>query len=136
MKLAVRGGSWLGATEVKVEISGFWSDSLDGLHIKRGWEKVETLRRDQVQGLEQVTEEKFAAWGKKAVVGTLGAVALGPVGLVAGALIAGNKKKWLALLTFKDSRKLVLECNPDQYRALWSLLGEPEVARVENGPSV
>ena len=55
---------------------------------------------------EEIDIER-ANMGDAALLGVIGAVALGPLGLLAGGALGGFNKKKLFVVKFKDGRKLV-----------------------------
>ena len=64
--------------------------------------------------VEILNEESSKSFFGSAGVGLIGAAALGPLGLVAGALAGGNKKSGVFGITFKQNEeeiKLVLKTN-------------------------
>lgn len=67
----------------------------------------ETILVSKLASVEPASEERV-----KKVLGTVGwgaagALMLGPLGLLAGVLIGGNKKEVTFIATFKDGRKLL-----------------------------
>ncbi len=74
-----------------------------------GMIKHDIISFTEIAQFEVITEEN-----KKSIAGTLGwgavgAVALGPLGLLAGVLGGGNKKVRVIAITFNDGRKVLLK---------------------------
>jgi hypothetical protein len=78
------------------------------------WPKDETFHwspeqipMSEIEILEQASEENVKKIGRTVLWGLAGAVALGPVGLLAGLLLGGKKTEITFFTKFKDGRKLV-----------------------------
>jgi hypothetical protein len=67
----------------------------------------EQIPMSQIEILEQASEENVKKIGVSLGWGLAGAVALGPVGLLAGLLLGGKKTEITFFSKFKDGRKLV-----------------------------
>ena len=70
-------------------------------------DKTEKINIDQVEVLEIANEENVKNLGGAVGWGVAGAVLLGPVGLLAGALLGGKGKKVTFVCKFKDGRKFM-----------------------------
>jgi hypothetical protein len=82
------------------------------------WPRFETIDINQVLDFEKATEESVKkVWGTVAG-GALGAIALGPLGLLAGVLVGGNRKEVVFICKFKDGRKLMAKCKSKSYKAI------------------
>jgi len=71
----------------------------------------------EAESFEEVDIERVNS-GDAALLGVLGAVALGPLGLLAGGVLGGLNKKKLFVIEFKDGRKLVGKANKSAYKNL------------------
>lgn len=60
----------------------------------------------EAKSFEEVDVERVNS-GDAALLGVVGAVALGPLGLLAGGVLGGLNKKKLFVITFQDGRRLV-----------------------------
>jgi uncharacterized membrane protein len=90
------------------------------------WMPTSTFRHEsipvtQVGSVELVTEDNKASVLGKAAWGAAGGLLLGPLGLVVGALAGGNKRVRLASIVFKDGRKALVQCKPDELKVLLSI---------------
>lgn len=99
-KVKVHAGDWASGSEHSF---GFGSFSLRG-HGK--W-LPETVRADRLVNLEVASEENVKRLGGAAGWGAVGALALGPVGLLAGVVMGGNKKDVTFIAEFDDGRKML-----------------------------
>ena len=66
----------------------------------------------------EVTEENRAKYGYKIAAGALGAILLGPIGLLIGALGAGSSKVIHLAVSLKDGRGFTVEVEPKE----WALI--------------
>jgi hypothetical protein len=67
----------------------------------------ETIPINQLETVEVASEESVKKIGGTIGWGAAGALVLGPVGLLAGLLLGGNKKEITFVAKFKDGRKLL-----------------------------
>ena len=67
----------------------------------------ESIPAKNLEELEIASEESVKKIGGTLGWGAVGAVALGPVGLLAGLLLGGKKKEVTFVAKFKDGRKLL-----------------------------
>ncbi|MDD2466955.1 MAG: hypothetical protein PHI97_23415 [Desulfobulbus sp.] len=67
----------------------------------------ETIPATNLDDLEVASEESVKKIGGTVGWGAVGAIALGPVGLLAGLLLGGKKKEVTFVARFKDGRKLL-----------------------------
>lgn len=74
--------------------------------------------RGNVASVEMVTEENKKKFASAAGLGVLGAVALGPIGLLAGVLAGGNKKEICFACHLKDGKKFMAVADSKTYQAL------------------
>lgn len=84
------------AIEIAIQKSGF---------------SFEKLPIDQVETVEILTENNKSSILGKAGWGTVGAIALGPIGLLAGVLGGGNRKERIMVVKFKDGRSAMIKGN-------------------------
>jgi len=65
------------------------------------------LNKQNVEKVEMLTEESKKKFMGAAGLGIVGAFALGPLGLIAGALAGGNKKEVCFACYLKDGKKFM-----------------------------
>ena len=68
--------------------------------------------------LYPVSEERVKQFGGAAAFGAAGAVLFGPVGLLAGVLLGGNKTRCGFIAVFKDGTRALLEMDSGLYKKL------------------
>ena len=109
-----------------------YSGSFGARSITWGWGKDKTIDlRKQVDSVEIVTEESKKKFMGTAGWGLAGAIALGPLGLIAGALAGGNKKEVCFACHLKDGRKFMAVTDPKTYQEIAGLAlhsGKAEIA--------
>lgn len=71
-----------------------------------GW-KMDNVPVSEIETLDIATEENVKKVAGTVGWGVAGAAILGPVGLLAGLLVGGNKKKVTFVLKLKDGRKIL-----------------------------
>ncbi len=91
------------------------------LSVMKGME-METFNKYHIASIDMVNEETKNSVLAKAGWGAAGAVVLGPLGLLAGVLGGGNKRKTVVSVVLKDGRKALLECDPKTLKKLLSLM--------------
>lgn len=74
-----------------------------------GWLKSYPITKDNVEKIELVTAEQSRDVGSSVARGLVGGVLLGPVGLVAGALLGKDSKINRFEITYKDGDKSLVE---------------------------
>jgi len=67
----------------------------------------EALKLTDIKSVEEASEESVKRVGGTVGWGVAGAVALGPVGLLAGLLLGGKGKDITFVAEFKDGRKML-----------------------------
>ena len=91
----------------------------DGLFIEKsaGLFKTEKINiTGNLALLEQVTEENKTSILKKAGWGTVGALALGPIGLAAGLWLTGKSKEICIACELKSGEKFVATVDNDAFK--------------------
>ena len=78
----------------------------------------EQIPIEELEAVEIATEESIKKIGGTIGWGVAGALILGPVGLLAGLLLGGNKKKVTFVAKFKDGRKLFASTDSKTYTKL------------------
>ncbi len=68
---------------------------------------AETIHSNQLEEVAIASEESVKKIGGTVGWGAVGALALGPVGLLAGVILGGNKKEVTFVAKFKDGRKML-----------------------------
>lgn len=81
----------------------------------------QVLLSGHVERVELVTEENKKSFVGSAGWGLVGAAALGPLGLIAGALAGGNKKEICFSCYLKDGRKFMAIADNKSYQMVASL---------------
>ena len=74
---------------------------------KAGTWKPETIPITKLKSVETASEESVKRIGGAVGWGAVGALALGPVGLLAGMLLGGKGKDVTFVAEFKDGRKIL-----------------------------
>lgn len=77
--------------------------------------------KDKIIKCEQITEENKNKVFAKAGWATLGAIALGPFGLLAGLLMGGKTKNIVVAIKLLDGREFLAECDLATYKKLYSI---------------
>jgi hypothetical protein len=85
----------------------FGGNSIKGLNSWKGKEKL-YKNKEEILSCSVVSENNKASILGKAGWGTVGAVALGPIGLLAGVLAGGNKKEIALAIEFNDGSKVMI----------------------------
>ena len=103
----VIGGDWPKAkvAEIRTTLSG----KPKSITLRKGFLRKDRLPVKEVATVEIVTQQNETSAGGKVAWGTAGALALGPVGLLAGAMIGGNHNLTTLLVRFKDGRAALLQ---------------------------
>lgn len=84
--------------------------------------KRETVKLNPlIQSVELVTEENKTSFVGKAGLGLVGAVALGPLGAIAGLLAGGNSKEVCFMCTLKDGKKFMAIADSKTYQKFLAL---------------
>lgn len=78
----------------------------------KSWWKLERVAPSQIVEFKIVTEDNIKTISGTLGWGTAGALALGPVGLLAGLLLGGKKKHVAFFCRFADGRKLMAKSEP------------------------
>lgn len=87
-----------------------------------GFGKDKTVNlKNNISKVEQVTEESKKKFIGSAGWGLVGGLALGPLGLIAGALAGGNKKEICFACFLKDGRKFMAISDPKTYQKITRL---------------
>jgi hypothetical protein len=87
-----------------------------GLTISTGWFSSDRVKLNgHIKSLDVVTEENKQNLLAKAGWGTLGAVALGPIGLIAGLFMGGKSKATVFLCVLDDGRRFMAEADAKTY---------------------
>jgi hypothetical protein len=91
-----------------------------GYHPKPTWSNLQIRPTEILTGniatVEQVTDENKKNFVGAAGWGLVGAVALGPLGLLAGVLAGGNRKEVCFACTLKDGRRFLAIADSATYQ--------------------
>lgn len=105
--MKILGGDWpAGHPAVIKKGFGF---KIEGLLLFRGAFSKDLIPLDRIESAELVTQENQTSVIGKMGWGAVGAVALGPLGLLAGVLGGGNRSMMVMAIKFKDGRKVLLQ---------------------------
>lgn len=74
----------------------------------------------KIKNVEIITEENQKKFVGAAGWGLVGGLALGPLGLIAGILAGGNKKKMLVACELKSGEKFIAEVDSKLYQSILS----------------
>lgn len=88
--------------------------------------------KDNIAKVEQITEQNKTKVLSKAGWTTLGAVALGPVGLLAGLLFGGNTKYICMAVKLKSGQEFLAECDLQTYQKFYDAYLETRRATEES----
>lgn len=83
--------------------------------------KSYTFTSNDIESVELATEESAVRLGGAAGWGTVGAIALGPVGLLAGLVLGGKGKDITFIVLFKDGRKMLATTDSKTYTKIQAL---------------
>lgn len=117
--MKVLAGDWKAGDLATFRVSAFGNKPK--FLIMPGRFPYERIDFDKIKSIDHVTDENKTSVMGKAAWGAAGAVLLGPVGLLAGVLGGGNVQKRVVSMEFTDGRKVLLECTPDDFKALLSV---------------
>ena len=107
MALKVLGGDFPQNGAVVIDES--FTRKVRGLRISTGFLSSVGYTAEEVVSVQQVTQENSRSLMSKAGWGAVGAVALGPVGLLAGLLGAGNRTSLVLAVEFKDGKRALIQ---------------------------
>lgn len=79
------------------------------------WGGLISFPCSDVEEVTVATEDSVKKFGGAAGWGAVGALALGPVGLLAGVILGGNKKEVTFVARFKDGRKFLATVDSKTY---------------------
>ena len=115
--MKVIGGGLPNGTEISSSIFGSYT-----LTVPEGFFKSRKISlNDHLSAVEHLTEEnKYSILGK-AGWGTLGAIALGPVGLLAGLVLGGNSKELCCACKLDTGEEFLVSCDTEECQKLKSL---------------
>lgn len=104
----------------KSYLSNIWGEIYINFNsFKFPYAKPLDITKD-IKGIEIITEETKKKFLGAAGWGAVGAIALGPLGAVAGILAGGNKKEMLIACELKDGKKFIAEVDSKLYKKLLS----------------
>lgn len=83
--------------------------------------KAHSFLKDDIEEVTLANEESVKRIGGTVGWGTLGALTLGPVGLLAGLLLGGKGKDVTFVLKLKDGRKILATVDSKSYTKLYAL---------------
>lgn len=86
-----------------------------GLPKPGGWGALENFSEKLLTDVELASEESVKKLGGTVGWGVVGAVALGPVGLLAGLLLGGKGKEVTFVAKFKDGKKFLATTDSKTY---------------------
>lgn len=84
-------------------------DAKNTAQICYGWMKTYPIAKENVEKIDLLTAEQSRDMGSTVARGLVGGVLLGPVGLVAGALLGKDSNINRFEITYKDGEKSLIE---------------------------
>ena len=115
MMIDVLGGDF-GETMATTKTS--FSGKLIELIVVKGFLKSEKISSGQIRNVEQVSEENKTSLLKGAKWAAVGGLLAGPLGVLAGGLLGGKKRKVLYTITLSDGRQMLCKSGPEDYQTL------------------
>lgn len=105
--LKILAGDWSAGKYVAVSSPIFGGPKT--LLMPKGVFTHERISVEDVESAEILTQENYSSAAGKVGWGAAGAVALGPIGLLAGAIIGGNRNAITVIVRFKDGRSVMIQ---------------------------
>ncbi len=129
--MKVIGGGLPNGAEINSSLFGSYT-----LSIPEGFFKSRKVSlNDHLVAVEHITEEnKYSILGK-AGWGTLGAIALGPVGLLAGIVLGGNSKELCCACKLDTGEEFLVSCETEECQKLKSL-AMGNAGKMKEGPVI
>ena len=130
--MKVIGGGLPNGAEISSSMFGKYT-----LEIPEGFFKSrKVVLNDHLIAVEHITEEnKYSILGK-AGWGTLGAIALGPVGLLAGLVLGGNSKELCCACKLDTGEEFLVSCEVEECQKLKSLAQKNAGKLAKNVPVI
>lgn len=116
MHAKVFGGSFGAVDGATINLD--WGGKLKSIVLQQGKSNSLTLLPIHVVSAAILSEQDKKSFAGKIIGGAIGGLAFGGVGLLAGAMASGNKRKLLALVTFKDGRSCAMELEDKAFKAI------------------
>jgi len=109
-------GDWKAGTDVIVKrsLTGRWKELL----LSRGFLRTDRVFMNEIANCTLVTQENQTSILGKVGWGAVGAVALGPLGLLAGVMGGGNYSYRVVVIETTDGRKAMVRCSAAEAEAL------------------
>ncbi|AKR55736.1 hypothetical protein XM25_07977 [Devosia sp. H5989] len=109
-------GDWKAGTDVLVKrsLTGRWKELL----LSRGFLRTDRVPMGEIASCTLVTQENQTSILGKVGWGAVGAVALGPLGLLAGVIGGGNHSHRVVVFETADGRKAMVRCSAAEAEAL------------------
>jgi hypothetical protein len=120
MKITVIAGDWPSGTFVTYAHGFFGKPS----SLVIGW-SVGRFYAEHIASATLVTEQNSTSVLGKVGWGAVGGLALGPLGLLAGALGGGNRQHSIVALELVDGRKALLKCDAEGFAAVMKASHRP-----------
>lgn len=76
------------------------------------------LNKETVESMELATEDNVKSLSSSLARGLVGAVLLGPLGLVAGGITGKSKKTYQIIIHFKDGKKSLIAADEFTYKKI------------------
>jgi hypothetical protein len=96
----------------------FFSGKLKALVIPKGWFSSHTIRRKDIESVEAINDKNKVNILGALGGGAVGALLAGPIGLLAGSLLAGRGKAVLLVVRLRDGRQFLCSAKPKEYELL------------------
>ena len=130
--MKVIGGALPNGAEISSSIFGKYT-----LEIPEGFFKSRKVSlNDHLTAVEHITEENTYSILGKAGWGTLGAIALGPVGLLAGLVLGGNSVELCCACKLDTGEEFLVSCETEECQKLKSLAQKNAGKLAADGPVI
>jgi hypothetical protein len=105
--MKVLAGDW--PTDTNVTFQKSFTGRIKTIMIQKSTWSFDKIPFEDIASAEVITDENRMSVGRKLGWGVGGALLLGPIGAVIGAVAAGNMKEQAVAVVFKDGRKVMLK---------------------------
>lgn len=116
MLAKVFGGSFGAVDTATINLD--WGGKLKSIVLQQGKSIHLTLLPAHITSAAILSEQDKKSFVGTVVGGAIGGFVFGGAGLLAGAMASGNKRKLLALVTFKDGRSCAMELEDKAFKAI------------------
>ncbi len=106
--MKILGGDWPAGNKADIHKRTYWGKP-DAFRLYRGPFAHDVVALAEIESADIVTQANQTSIAGKMGWGAVGAVALGPLGLLAGVIGGGNRSSTIIAVKFKDGRAVLLE---------------------------